>query len=84
MDFGGFDKTLQNFDKEISSKGKPVSSTEGKGPVSQKQLAAQVYLCVSLHSNYNVADFQFLIQVIFVHIHAFNKCFSLFLFTSRE
>lgn len=42
LDFGGFDKTLQYFDKEISSKGKPVASHEGKGPVSQKQLAAQV------------------------------------------
>ncbi|XP_053379152.1 lisH domain-containing protein ARMC9-like isoform X2 [Mercenaria mercenaria] len=50
LDFGGFDKTLQNFDKEISSKGKPVASAEGKGPVSQKQLAAQNGLMELFHN----------------------------------
>ena len=44
LDFGGFDKTLQNFDKEISSKGKPLSTFDGKGPSSQKQVAAQVHI----------------------------------------
>lgn len=50
LDFSGFDKTLQNFDKEISSKGKPVASPEGKGPVSQKQLAAQNELMELFHN----------------------------------
>ena len=42
LDFGGFDKTQQTFDKEISSKGKPLASIDGKGPSSQKQITAQV------------------------------------------
>ncbi|XP_052213977.1 lisH domain-containing protein ARMC9-like isoform X2 [Dreissena polymorpha] len=50
LDFGGFDKTLQNFDKEISGKGKPLSTTEGKGPVSQKQLTAQNEMLEAFHN----------------------------------
>ncbi|WAR15604.1 ARMC9-like protein [Mya arenaria] len=50
LDFGGFDKTLQNFDKEISGKGKPLSSGDSKGPISQKQLAAQNELLELFHN----------------------------------
>lgn len=50
LDFGGFDKTLQNFEKEISSKGKPLSTQDAKGPISQKQLAAQNELLVLFHN----------------------------------
>lgn len=50
LDFGGFDKTLQNFEKEISSKGKPLATFDGKGPSSQKQVAAQNEIMEAFHN----------------------------------
>lgn len=42
LDFGGFDKTLQDFERECEQKGKPIADVDVKSRSNQKLIGIQV------------------------------------------